>query len=136
MNRIFHPYWKWEDFQHGLFDLEREYSEPEEMVLSNQAKTLLTDSKLFYQIGLKVIRAWTFAAEQNLTNSSRNKQAWIGQASCCYYYKIPERITKLGWRLMSIPQQVEANKVADKIIRIWEKEHAKKLFKQECLESF
>jgi hypothetical protein len=133
MKRIYHPYWKWEDFENGLYDLEKEYSEKEECELANKAKSLLSNNTEFYNIALKVISEWTFAAEQNLTNKNRNRQAWIGQASCCYKYKIPERITKYGWRLLSLDEQKNANKIADKIIIQWEQQHAKKISKQKCL---
>lgn len=133
MKRIYHPYWKWEDYKEGMYDLEKEYLETEEEQLSNRAKELLSDQPYFSYIATKVISEWINAAEQNLTNQSKNKQAWIGQASCCYALKVPERITKIGWRLMTPDQQKEANNTADKIIIQWEKNHAKKVLKQKCL---
>lgn len=133
MKRIYHPYWVWEDFKNGLYDQEKMYSEQEEFLLANKGKELLSHLDEFEQVALKVISEWKNASEQNLTNISRNRQAWIGQASCCYKLKIPERITKLGWRLLTYEQQIEANKIADKIIKIWEKDHAKKISHQKCL---
>jgi len=133
LERIYHPYWKWEDWNNGQFNVEKRYSEKQEEELCKKVKELLSDSKEFYKIALKVINEWVFASEHNLTNSSLNKQAWIGQASCCYKYKIPERITILGWKMLSPTQQKEANNVADKIIKIWEDNYAKKILKQKCL---
>ena len=136
MKRIYHPYWKWEDFKNGQYDLEREYSEKEEYDLAIKIKDFLSNDKEFLKIGLKVINEWTFASEQNLSNSSRNRQAWIGQASCCYKLKVPERIIKYGWRLISPEKQIKANLIADKIIKKWEENYAKKILKQKCLRSY
>jgi hypothetical protein len=121
MIRIYHPYWKWEDYQHGLYNnIEDAFTEQETEFLANLAKDLLSDSEVFYFVASKVISEWKYAAEENLTNDSRNKQAWIGQASCCYALGVPEFVTKYGWHLMTPEQQDEANRVADNIIRIWE----------------
>lgn len=123
MKRVFHPYWKWEDYRNGMYDLVMEYTEIEEANLANLAKDLLSNPQVFENIALKVIAEWPLSAEINLSNKGRNRQAWIGQASCCYARKIPERITKLGWRLMSPDQQVEANRIADIVIKKWEEEY-------------
>jgi hypothetical protein len=133
MKRIYYPYWKWEDYKAGLYRLTETYTEQQQEQLANDAKELLSNSNLFKQIALTVIQDWPRSAAVNLSNPSRNRQAWIGQASCCYALKIPEWITKFGWRLLTIEQQEEANRVADSVIRLWEITHgdncyAKKIF--------
>lgn len=136
MKKIYHPYWQWEDYQNGMYDLTRKYTEAKEMNLAILAKDLLSDQIKFAQIAYKVITEWKNASEVNLSNIGRNRQAWIGQASCCYAYKIPERITKMGWRMMLPSKQQEANLTADKIIKLWEEDYAKNIFNQKCLRSF
>lgn len=131
--RIYYPFWLWEDFKHGLYDIETTYNEKQVAELIQKAKDLLSNSKLFEYAALKVIKEWKHSAEVNLSNPSRNRQAWIGQASCCYYWHIPEYITKMGWRLLSESQQAEANGVADLVIKKWEETfegagYAKKIF--------
>lgn len=133
MKRIYHPYWEWEDYQHGMFNNGGEYTEAEEEQLAHTAKELLSNQQEFYESALRMVTQWKKAAEQNLTNQNRNRQAWIGQATCCFKINIPERITKYGWRLMSPEQQNEANATADKIIKIWELDNAEKNIKQKCL---
>ena len=32
LERVYHPYWKWEDWENGLYDIEKTYSEIEEEV--------------------------------------------------------------------------------------------------------
>ena len=125
MKQLYHHYDKWEDVKNGILD--NEFNEIETEALTFKAKELLCDSKEFYKVALEVIRNWVYSSEQHLSNRSRNRQAWIGQASCCYKYKIPEHITKYAWRLMTKEEQDKANYIADGIINLWEKQNAKKL---------
>jgi hypothetical protein len=120
MKRIYHPYWKWEDYHAGLYDLEKFYDEKQTELMAKSAKDILTNSDFFLKTALKVIVEWKNSAEVNLSNSSRNRQAWIGQASCCYVLHLPEYITKYGWHLMTPDQQKEANRIADIAIDQWE----------------
>ena len=120
MKRIFWNYELWEDHKRGLYDITRKYSEIEEMDKTAQAKSLLTNSEWFLETAMKVITEWKYSSDVNLSNKSRNRQAWIGQASCCYVFGTPEYITKYGWRLMTPTQQIEANRIADIIIKTWE----------------
>ena len=119
MERIYHHYLLWEDYKRGLYDKTKRTIEDENR-LANIAKSILTNSVLFKNMALRVISEWKYASEVNLSNPSRNKQAWIGQASCCYAYKIPEYITKMGWHLMTLEEQKQANKIADEVIETWE----------------
>jgi len=123
LKQIFKPYWLWEDHKAGLYDIRKKYSEIEEMDLSVLAKTLLSNPEHFKIVALKVVSEWKVSADVNLSNKSRNRQAWVGQASCCYALGVPEYITKYGWRMMTPDQQKEANQVADEVIKLWEKTH-------------
>lgn len=120
MKRIYHPYWLWEDYQNGFYNIEVTYSETEEYALATQARDLLADSERFYEVALKVITEWKYSSEVNLSNIARNREAWIGQAACCYALKIPDYITKYGWRMLTPDQQKQANLVADAVIEKWE----------------
>lgn len=130
MNRIFHPYYLWEDVTNGI--LNSNYNEQEEEIFTNKAKQLLCNTDEFYNVGLQMLREWKYSAEQNLSNRARNRQAWIGQASCCFACQVPEHITKYAWRLMTEEEQSRANSVADKIINLWEKEYAKEILQYKC----
>ena len=122
MKQIFHPYNLWEDCKNGI--LKKGFSEKEEERLMEKAKTLLCNPKKFYKVGLLVISNWKYSSEQNLSNKSRNRNAWIGQASCCYAYNVPEYITKYAWRMMTLEEQKEANAIAQDIILLWEEKYA------------
>lgn len=136
IERLWYPYREWEDYKNGMYDITKEFSEEETEKMAFKAKDLLSDLDEFYHVGLKVLREWKCASNQNLSNLSRNRQAWLGQAACSYKFKIPEKITILGWRLLSPEQQKKANIVADQLIMIWEDEYAKAVSKQKCLTSF
>ena len=122
MKQIFKPYWLWEDHKAGLYN-KNSYSEQETETLAALAKTLLSNPEHFKVVALKVIKDWKVSSDVNLSNRSRNRQAWLGQASCCYALGIPEYVTKFGWRLMSPTEQAEANLVADEVIKKWEENH-------------
>ena len=117
MNRIYHHYSEWEDYQNGLYNL-NEVENMDSLILN--CANLLKNCEEFYSVMLKVIKHWRKAAEVNLTNTNRNRQAWLGQSSCCYKFKAPEYITKIAWRTLSKVEQDKANKTADRIILEWE----------------
>ena len=127
MKQLYHPYQLWEDTKNGIHVTEG-FTEKQTERLTIKAKKLLCNPKEFYKTALNVIRNWKYASEQHLSNKSRNRQAWIGQASCCYKYKVPEHITKYAWRMMTLEEQDTANHIADVIIKKWEEKNAKKIF--------
>jgi hypothetical protein len=116
MTQIYHPYWLWEDYQNGMYELNIENSE-EKIYL---AKHLLSHLSEFADTALRVIEEWTISSETNLTNISCNRQAWIGQASCCYKYKVPETFTRIAWKQLTDQERIDANKVADLCIKNFE----------------
>jgi hypothetical protein len=135
MKQIYHPYWNWEDYKAGLYqNFEDNYDEQETYRLATKARDLLADSILFKDTALTVIAEWKIAAEVNLSNIARNRQAWIGQASCCYVFGIPEFITKYGWRMLTPEQQLAANKVADEVILQWEMLQKVEVYAKKLLE--
>lgn len=123
MKQLYHPYHLWEDVKAGI--LGEDFTEKQTEKLTFKAKKLLCNPEEFYETAVKVISNWKYASQQHLSNKSRNRQAWIGQASCCYKYKVPEHITKHAWRLMTKEEQDEANYIADGVIALWEKQNAK-----------
>lgn len=121
MNRVYHKYTEWEDFKNGMYDTDNgNYNE-----LLNDAVLLLSNDNLFYETALKVIESWVISTKENLTNINSNRRAWIGQASCCYAYGVSETITRDAWALLTDLQRYNANKVADKIISIYENKNRK-----------
>lgn len=117
IKRIYHHYELWEDYKNGMYDYVKSDNDD---ILIQQSISLLSDKKLFYETSILVIENWNKSTEQNLSNNSQNRQAWIGQASCCYKYKVPEILTRIAWSKMTEIKRNEANLVADKIIKIYE----------------
>lgn len=115
MKKIYHPFWLWEDHAHDMFK-----QECADELAYKKAQRLLSDPEEFRIVANKVIREWKCSTEMNLSNLSRNRQAWLGQAACCYAYGVPEFMTKYGWRFLTEEQQAKANAVADEVIKYWE----------------
>lgn len=125
MKRIYHRYEKWEDWQHGLYNKTVEYDELEQEKRVKLCIDFLSNQQRFFTTALNVLNNWPISSDVNLSNVNRNRQAWIGQASCCYELGVPEFITKWAWRTMELNNQKEANQTANKIIKLWEEKHAK-----------
>ena len=115
MKQVFYPYWDWEDYKNGMYDL----TDNQEQLIG-LSKELLCNSDEFKLIALKVISEWSISTAVNLTNKSCNRRAWLGQASCSYKHKAPEVLTRIAWSQMTETERTEANKTADKCIREYE----------------
>lgn len=118
----FHHFNKWEDFKNGLFDSNCDFYDEK----LNFSIELLSDQDMFFYIGLKMCEDWIYSAEHNLTDSSMNRRAWLGQATCCYNHKAPDYVTKDAWWKLSEETRKEANKTADKILKEWQSKHIMK----------
>lgn len=120
MKRIYHPFNLWEDFQNGMYEMgEHEGLE--------EAKTLLSNPDELKKIMIIVCGEWIYSGEVNLSNRSRNRQAWLGQAACSYNSKTTEEVTRIAWGELTDQQREDANKVADEVIARWEKLHNQKI---------
>jgi hypothetical protein len=91
------------------------------------AYDILTSPVILEDAMRYVATYWIYSSEHNLTNKQRNRQAWLGQAACCWLVHATENSTKQAWSRMTDQQRDVANKVADKIISEWENEYAKKI---------
>lgn len=125
MDRIFHRYENWECFKSGFF---RNVSGLEKTEHAKKVVEFFNDSKLTKQYMEAVISNWPFSTEHNLTNNSLNRVAWLGQAACCVYAKIPYRITMENWRFVDKKKQDIACGIAEQIIAKYETKN-----KQLCL---
>lgn len=115
-NRIFHTFDKWEAVSAGFFlpgikgrdksDCEQEYG------------IFLGDSARFAAGILKVFKEWPNSCEHNLTNSSMNRIAWIGQAAACAALGLPSTY-RAGFSQLSPESQHGANLVALEHLNKW-----------------
>ncbi len=113
MAQIYHPYWQWEDYANGFY---RKVDKTKELENVHLALNLLSNEILFYSVAKEMVSKWVKSSEQNLTDDSINKKAWIGQASCCYSDGVPEYLTREAWGQLTDIQREKANFVADKVI--------------------
>lgn len=114
MKRVYHSYDVWEDHAHGMFD------DSADQTLLEHAVSLLSNQEMLYRCMCRAVFEWPLSAEMNLTNRSRNRQAWLGQAACCVTYGVPENLTKQAWRGLSEESRVLANACADMVIADFE----------------
>lgn len=116
MKRIYHNYNLWEDFKSGLF---RPIKKTEQEVYIRLAVDLLRNPNTLYKAMMGVINTWVYASDFNMSNPSRNVQAFLGQAACCYEYRIPEDLTMIAWNRLTETEQESANLIADIVIDEW-----------------
>ena len=116
MNRVFHHHDLWEDHQHGMYKL----TAPNITTLTDKCRDLLSNPDDLHEAMNYVATFWSKAAEHNMSNSNRNRQAWLGQAACCFRCQAPEFVTKMAWRLLTDSERDAANAIADNVIEIWE----------------
>lgn len=117
MKRIYSVFTDWEDYQNGMYSGSIDNVD----YLLPKAVDLLSDDNLFFEKALEMILNWKVCTDYNLSNTGLNRRAWIGQATCCYVYKVPEIITRLAWSELSEQTQIKANFAANRIIKIYEK---------------
>lgn len=115
MKQRFYHYTKWEDFQNGMYDEEKEGRKQR----VQKAVELLSNTDELYKAMTKVVTEWKYASEQNLTNQSINHQAFLGQSACNIYYGIKEDETREAWGLLTNEQRYKANRVADTVYDEW-----------------
>jgi hypothetical protein len=121
MQRIYHPYWLWEDYKNGMYEL----NSNNEDELTKKSINLLSDLTLFKEVALEVISKWIISTKVNLTNPNCNKKAWLGQASCSYKYNVPEYLTRIAWSKLTDEQRIKADNVAIEVIKVFNIENEK-----------
>ena len=120
MKQICYPYTEWEDYAAGMYNIP---TKPYREGLVEACVQLLSDEKEFYKILLQVLDEWTLSGHTHLSNPAINRQAWLGQAACCYKYKAEELVTREAWSRMKPIDRLVANSIADKITGIYEEKN-------------
>lgn len=119
LDRIYHPWWLWEDFKSGFYNTDcvnKKKTNTEKVILFFNDKD---ETELYMRL---VTEKWKFSCEQNLTNYNMNRVAYIGQAACCYHMSIPSYTTMYAWKFLETKIQDRSNKIAQSIINKWEQE--------------
>ena len=116
INQIYHNYSYWEDWKFGFYDQ-----------LSGQKKDqklkscidFFNDIDLVKNFMHRVVIEWKYSCEVNFSNPSINKIAYLGQASCSLYDRIPSIVTMEAWILLSKDVQDYSNSIAQSEINYW-----------------
>jgi hypothetical protein len=110
--REWHHYQEWEDWRAGMYG-----ALPGS---ADDAARLLGNPDLFGEAARAMVNAWPVAAAQHLSDTSCNRRAWVGQASCCYAFQCSRLTTIEGWFTLPVAVQAAANAVAEEVIVEWE----------------
>lgn len=113
-DQVWHPYTAWEDYQAGMWT---DRITPNQV---DQAAHILSEPDVFLPAARAMVGDWPNAAEQNLTDMSQNRRAWVGQATCCHLANVPEAATRRAWWTLTVPERDDANEVADQVVVEWE----------------
>ena len=113
INRVYVPYWMWEDYQAGMW----KKSQDEELL--NRAIEFTGDHIRYGEAMSEVVIKWPHTTLNSLTNQSINQKAFVGHCAVQYRLGIPENITRMAWKELSSEQQIKANKVAEQAIKKW-----------------
>lgn len=120
LKRVYHPYHKWEDYNNGMY---KDFPDEQKEELIQKAVNLLSDSEYLKKAMKSASMVWVISAEENLTNISCNRQAWLGAAACCFEYGVPEYLTKEAWNRLTEETQNKANNIADEVIKEWKNKY-------------
>lgn len=114
MNRIWHPYTRWEEVPAGLWSSDPVLHNPE------IALDFMRDLPRWQEAMQRVTREWIHSAEQHLSHAQHNRTAWLGQAAVCLAIGQPGSSTRQAWWALSKDQQEQANAAAHTVIIEWE----------------
>ncbi len=114
--RIFHTFDKWECHKAGFFATSKNGLSKEKA--QRQYADFLADLPAFEAALSGLIVDWKHSCEQNLTNASMNRIAWLGQAAACYARGLPAVFCG-GFSMLTKEQQEAANEMALKYLNIW-----------------
>lgn len=119
LQRIYHRYENWECYKAGFFNtLSFVITSRQEFI--DKVVELFSDAVLTELYMKKVIIDWPNSTEHNLTNTSMNRVAWLGQSACCIYASVPSILTMEAWHHVSEECREKANKIAENIISEYE----------------
>lgn len=106
----------WEDYRAGMY---RTGNVAEIRV--ELARGLLADPDAFGEAAREMIREWPNAARHNLYSMWTGRNAWVGQATCCYSLGASSEETRIAWGRLSNDAHSRANAVARCVRDAWER---------------
>jgi len=122
MKPKYYRYELWEDYQNGMYHTK---NDGKQELRKEKALSLFRNEIALYNAMKYVADNWKYAAITNMTNPSVNYQAWLGQASNCYYTGCSDVETIEVWHLLSDEERKKANAIADKVYLQWVRDYKK-----------
>lgn len=114
-----HPYWKWECFQSGMWAQRKK-----DMNKIQKSAKVLSNPDNCRKAMIGAINAYPISAEQHLSKQM-GRRPWIGQAACCFAVSANEEEVRIAWNFyMTRESQAMANLIADDVIAQWELDNA------------
>lgn len=120
-DRVYHPWSKWEDYQHNFYGGVMEYQKDNSL---QTYANMLKDLPKFEAALQVIIRDWPYSCEHNLTNDAMNRIAYLGQAACALLYNVPHNVSMGGYNLLTPEEQKAADKMAKKYLDMWSEKHS------------
>lgn len=118
IEKIWHPWEKWECYKAGFWG---PYPEGVTQKSGEEAYRDFFLSGEFRKTAKKVLAEWPYSCEHNLTSTTINKIAWLGQASLAYATGVPAEC-RAGFKLLDKETQQEMNQIAREELLNWYKE--------------
>lgn len=125
MNRVVHPWHKWECYRDGFYNdntLTKEENEKLYMSYFDNTKKFERDMR-------KITRKWKHSCEHFLLNPTINRVAWIGQA-CVYVDRGVPRKYKYSYNMLSTEVKNRNNEAAKRFINEFQAQYTDKLHQQ------
>lgn len=123
MNRIYHPWHKWECYKSGFYEIN-----PPPGLTRNDCLMMYADFLRdidSFELNMKRVKDnWIHSCEHFLTNESMNRIAWLGQSAMCINSGISS-FFRSGFFILSESEQKDANFAAEKFLLDWIESHEK-----------
>lgn len=114
--RCWIPYNLWEDAKNGLYENFKGNKEKAIQRIVNIFSSFEETERLMF----KVIEVYINSCKFNLSNTSLNRVAWLGQACCNIDDGFSEDIVRLAWAYVPEDKKIQANNIAKRVINYWE----------------
>lgn len=115
IKRVYYPYWQWEESSSIMWGKVKDRAAYLQLAIE-----FTGNHKKYGMAMMRVIDEWPISCEQNLSDTSQNRRAWIGHAACAIEINCPEDIVREAWHHLTDEQRRDANKQADIAIESWE----------------
>lgn len=133
IKRVYVPFWKWEDWQNGMW---RKLRKDQEDLFLNIAIDFTSDWERYGSAMIEVVEKWKNTMLNNLTNVNSNRRAFLGHCACSYKLNLPEYIVRKAWGKLTEQQRIDADRVAQMVIDDWvekNKHKTNRLYKKDIV---